>query len=128
MIEHIGAPAARAGTPGLPYTPAVKAGDFVFVSGQLGIDADAKPVSVDVGGQARVCIQKLRQLLQAAGGDLNRIVKINVWLTDLADFPAFNAVYRELMPAAPPARSTVISGLVIPGTLIEIDCIAYLGK
>ena len=127
MIQHLGASAPRPGALQLPYTPAVRAGDFVFVSGQLGLDADGKPVSPDVAGQARECIAKLQRLLQAAGAGLDRIVKVNVWLTDAADFPAFNAAYRECMPATPPARSTVVSALVIPGTRVEIDAIAYLG-
>lgn len=128
MIQYIGASASRAGGLNLPYTPAVRAGDFLFISGQLGIGPDAKPVSADVAGQTRECVRKLQALLEAAGGKLNNIVKVSVWLTDAADFAAFNAAYKELMPDSPPARSTVISGLVIPGTRIEIDAIAYLGK
>jgi 2-iminobutanoate/2-iminopropanoate deaminase len=128
MIKHLGISPARPGATALPYTPAVRAGDFVFVSGQLGLDAEGKLVGADVGSQARKCIERIRALLQEAGSDLSRVIKVTVWLTDGADFAAYNEVYRELMPTPPPARSTVVSALVIPGAKIEIEAIAYVGS
>ncbi len=111
----------------VPLTPAIRAGDFVFVSGQLGIDDKGVVVADDVAAQARQAMEHIRAILAQANVDLTRIVKVSVWLTDKADFPAFNAAYREFFPDRPPARSTVVSDLLIPGAKVEIDAVVYVG-
>lgn len=128
MIQAIGKSPVLPNGMQVPLTPALRAGDYLFMSGQLGLDDSGRVVSEDIGAQTRQCVQRLRNVLQMAGGDLDRIVKVNVWLTDAADFPAFNAAYRELFAQRPPARSTVVSALLIPGARIEMDAIAYLGN
>ncbi len=127
MIQSIGQPIVLASGMTVPLTPAIRAGDFVFVSGQLGIDDKGAVVADDVAAQARQAIERIRSILAEAGVDLKSIVKISVWLTDKADFPAFNEAYREFFPDRPPARSTVVSDLLIPGAKVEIDAIAFAG-
>lgn len=127
MIQAIGKPRALASGVTIPLTPAIRAGDFIFVSGQLGIDDQGVVVAEDVGAQARHAMERIRAVLALAGTDLGSVVKVSVWLTDKADFPAFNAAYREFFPERPPARSTVVSDLLIPGARVEIDAIAYVG-
>ncbi|HEY1076141.1 MAG TPA: RidA family protein [Fontimonas sp.] len=127
MIQSIGQPVVLANGATIPLTPAIRAGDFVFVSGQLGLDEQRAVVSEDIGAQARQAIANIRAVLQLAGSDLGAIVKVSVWITDKADFAAFNAAYREFFPDRPPARSTVVSDLLIPGAKVEIDAIAYVG-
>jgi len=111
----------------IPLSPAIRAGDLLFVSGQLGLDAGGKLVAGDIAAQTHQCVARIRALLAEAGAGLDRIVKINVWLTDKADFAGFNDVYRGYFPLRPPARSTVVSDLLIPGAKVEIDAIAWLG-
>ncbi|MDM4768785.1 RidA family protein [Solimonas sp. SE-A11] len=127
MISIIGTRPTLANGAAVPLSPGVRAGDFLFLSGQLGLDEKGKPVADDIASQTRQAIARLEAVLAQAGGRRDQIVKVNVWLTDTADFPAFNQVYAELFPARPPARSTVVSQLLIPGARVEIDAIAYLG-
>jgi 2-iminobutanoate/2-iminopropanoate deaminase len=127
LIQSIGQPMVLANGTTVPLTPAIRAGDFIFVSGQLGIDSKGVVVADDVAGQARQAMERIRSILAEAGVDLAAIVKVSVWLTDKADFPAFNAAYREYFPDRPPARSTVVSDLLIPGANVEIDAIAFAG-
>jgi len=128
MIEAIGQPRALANGLVIPLTPAIRAGDFIFVSGQLGIDDNGNVVGDDIGAQTLQAIARIRAVLQLAGCDLAAVVKVNVWITDQADFAAFNAAYRDCFPNRPPARSTVVSGLLIAGAKVEIDAIAYVGR
>lgn len=127
MISVIGTnPTLPNGTT-IPLSPAVRAGDFLFLSGQLGLDEDCKLVGSDVVSQTRQVITRLEGVLARAGGRRDQIIKVNVWLSDGADFQSFNEVYAELFPSFPPARSTMVSGLLIPGARVEIDAVAYLG-
>ena len=110
---------------GSPYSQAIRAGAFVFVSGQLGV----LPGSGELAGegiteQTEQVFSNLRAILEAAGSGLDRIVKTTVYLMSLADFPAMNDVYRRHVGAVPPARATAqISGLP-SGALIEIEVVA----
>jgi 2-iminobutanoate/2-iminopropanoate deaminase len=127
MISVIGnSPTLPDGTT-IPLSPAVRAGDFLFLSGQLGLDENGRLAGEDIASQTRQTIARLEALLATAGGRRDQIIKVSVWLTDGADFPAFNRVYAKLFPDRPPARSTVVSGLLIPGARVEIDAVAYLG-
>lgn len=125
MIETLGSSPVLANGDKIPLSPAVRAGDFLFISGQLGLDEEGRIAADDVAGQLRHCVRRLRAVLALAGADLGAIVKTNVWLTDKSDFAAFNAAYREFFPDKPPARSTVVSDLLIPGARVEIDAVAY---
>ena len=127
MISVIGKAPVLASGGTLPLSPAVRAGEFLFISGQLGLDDDGKLVGEDIASQTRQAIARIESILAMAGARPDQIVKVSVWLTEKGDFPAFNKVYAEHFPACPPARSTVVSGLLIQGARVELDAIAYLG-
>ncbi len=113
------------GAPKLPFSPAIRAGDYIFVSGQLGsVDAEGNPV-VGIEAQTGICLKNMKRVLAAAGASLDDVVKVTVFLRDEADFATMNEVYERYFVADKPARSTVIAGLALPDMLIEIDCIAY---
>ena len=111
----------------LPLSQAIRAGDFVLLSGQLGLAPGKGLVGEDVGSQTHQCIKNISAVLEQAGCSLDNVVKATVWLTDVSDFPAFNAVYNEYFGARPPVRSTVRSDLVLPGAKVEIEVMAYAG-
>ena len=127
MIQYIGKPMVLAIGSTVPLTPAVRAGDFIFVSGQLGLDDKGALVAEDITAQTLQAVERIRAILKQANVGLDAIVKVSVWITDKADFAAFNNPYRECFPNHPPARSTVVSELLIPGAKVEIDAIAYAG-
>lgn len=108
----------------LPLSRAVRAGNFVFVSGQIGID-ESGSIDPSVETQTRQCLENGRRVLQEAGLDLDDVVKATVWLTNPEDFPAFNRVYATYFENGPPARSTVASALMVPGLLVEIELVAW---
>ena len=108
----------------LPLSPAIKAGDFIFVSGQVGfIDADGKEVN-GIEAQTRQSIENISRILQAAGSSLNAIVKTTVFLGDWSNFSKMNEVYQSYFKKDYPARSTIVTGMYVPNMLIEIECIA----
>lgn len=127
MISVIGTSPTLPSGATIPLSPAVRAGDFLFLSGQLGLTTSGELIGNDIASQTRQTIARLDAVLSQAGGRRDQIIKVSVWLTDASDFPAFNQVYAELFPNRPPARSTVVSGLLIPGARVEIDAVAYLG-
>jgi 2-iminobutanoate/2-iminopropanoate deaminase len=107
------------------FTAAKRAGDYIFVSGQLPFDQDMKIVNGGIEIQTRVVINHIAQALEHIGSDLSHVVKTMVWLTNPDDFPAFNASYAEFFQENPPARATVGSTLMVTGALIEIEAIAF---
>lgn len=107
----------------LPLSGARRAGSLIFVSGQLALK-DGQVVGDDVTAQTGLVIDAIAAQLAPFGLDLGDVVKTGVWLTAAHDFPAFNEVYAERFADPYPARSTVISGLALPGALVEIDAIA----
>ncbi len=111
------------GTP-LPLSKAIRAGDFVFLAGQLGLDEQGR-LADGIEAQTQHCLRHIRALLALAEVGVDAVVKATVWLTDVADFAVFNRVYGAAFPDAPPVRSTVVSGLVLPGAKVEIEVIAY---
>lgn len=106
------------------YSHAVRAGDFVFVSGQTPRNANRVVIGKTIEEQTSVTLENVRLTLEAAGGGLEHIVKVGVFLTDLADAPRFNKIYADHFPAFMPARTTV--GSALNGVLVEIDVIAYI--
>jgi 2-iminobutanoate/2-iminopropanoate deaminase len=110
-----------------PYSPAVRAGEFLFVAGQPGLDPSTG--LVPAGGfeaEARQAFLNLQTVVEAAGASLGRVVKTTVFLASTDDFPAMNRLFAEFFPAAPPVRSTPI--VALPRDLrISIDAIAFLG-
>lgn len=110
-------------TPAL--SPAMSAGDLIFLSGQLAFGADGIIVAPDdVARQTEQVLANLGRVLASLGLDLSDVVKTTVWLTDTADFPAFNAAYAASFGTHRPARSTVRADLMLPGARVEIDAVA----
>jgi 2-iminobutanoate/2-iminopropanoate deaminase len=109
-----------------PYSSAVRAGDYIFVSGHLGsVDSEGKEVR-GIVAQTKQCLNNVKQTLAAAGASLDDVVKVTVFLRSEEDFADMNEAYQSYFPEAKPARSTVVSGLVLPSMLIEIECIAFV--
>lgn len=107
------------------FSAAKRAGDFIFVSGQLPFQAPGEIIDGDIEVQTRQCLEIIRTALASVDADLGDVVKNMVWLTNTEDFPAFNSAYAKHFPTAPPARATVCSALMVPGALIEIESVAY---
>ena len=108
---------------GLPLTPAIATEQFVFVTGQVGSRTDGT-YPPDITEQTRVTLDKMAVLLAAAGSSMADVVKTTVFITDIANFAAMNAVYTTYFPHEPPARSTIGCKLVDAGALVEIEAIA----
>lgn len=106
-------------------SPAVAAGELLFLSGQLAFNAEGQ-IAGDVAQQTYVCLSRLERVLEEHGLDRSAITKASVWLTDRSGFSAFNEAYSDFFGDHRPARSTVISGLAIEGALVEIDAVALL--
>ena len=112
-----------------PYSQAVVGGGLVHCSGQIALDpASGALVGADAAAQAERALTNLGAVLRAAGSGLERVLKCNVYLADMGDFAAVNAVYARFFPAAPaPARATVAVKTLPKNALVEIDCVALLG-
>lgn len=111
------------GTAQVPLSPAVRAGDFVFISGQMPV-VDGKVVEGGITAETRVVMENIRAALELAGSNMSEVVKTTVWLRDRDDFPEFNKVYGEFFPSEPPARTTAESRLMID-IAVEIEAVAY---
>jgi 2-iminobutanoate/2-iminopropanoate deaminase len=110
-----------------PYSQAIVADGFVFVAGQVPVNPSTNELELgDVGSETRRTLQNIRAILEAAGSSLRDVVRVGVFLADLKEFDAMNAVYREFFPEDPPARTTV--GAQLPKIKVEIDCIARVSK
>lgn len=108
-----------------PYSQGIVSGDLVFCSGQLGLDpATGTMVEGGVEAQADRAMRNLAAVLDAAGVSINDVVKTTIFLADIDDFAAVNAVYATFIPDPPPARSTFAVGALPKGGLIEIEAIA----
>jgi 2-iminobutanoate/2-iminopropanoate deaminase len=108
-----------------PYSQAIRANGFVFVSGQVSIDPVTNTlVSGDVGAQTERVLQNLSGILKAAGTSLQKVVRATVFLKNMNDFAAMNEVYGKHFPSQPPARSTVEVARLPKDVLVEIDVIA----
>jgi 2-iminobutanoate/2-iminopropanoate deaminase len=110
---------------GAPYSQAIRANGFVFVSGQLALRPDhAEIVGDDIGAQTEQVFDNLQAILEEAGSGLDRIVKTTVFLTDLGDFGGMNEVYARRVGQPPPARATVEISKLPSGAKVEIEAIA----
>ena len=109
----------------LPFSKVVEANGFVFVSGQIG-DAPGSqgPVPGGIEAETRAMLENVGRLLRAAGLDYRDVVKATVYLTDIAEFAAMNAIYREYSPVEPPTRATVAVTALAVGARIEIEVLA----
>jgi 2-iminobutanoate/2-iminopropanoate deaminase len=113
-------------SPADPYPQGVVANGFVFVSGQDPTDPETNIVPDAFTDQVRQALRNVRTILEAAGSNIDNVVKVNAYITDLTRFSKFNEVYKEFFLHDPPARTTVATGVL--GSLVEIDCIATLPK
>ena len=112
---------------GLPLSRAVRAGGFLFLSGQLAVDGQGNIVGSDIESQTRAVLEQIALSLQGLGASMAQVVKATVWLADMADFPAFNGEYRRHFPDGFPVRSTVEARL-FKGALVEIEVQAWVGE
>lgn len=106
---------------------AIRVGDILYVSGQLGMRRDAPDSTIE--GQTRVTLENIKRIVEQAGTTMPNVVKCTVFLTNVADFQAMNRVYREFFPSEPPTRSTVVvAALVVSNAKVEIECMAAMPK
>jgi 2-iminobutanoate/2-iminopropanoate deaminase len=123
-IERIFPPSVP--TPRGPYSPAVRAGDFIFVSGQGPIDPATNKLSPgDIQHETRLVLSNISKILEGCGATMAEVVKCSVFLKDGQEFAAMNQVYAEFFGDNKPARTTVVCEFVSP-MRVEIDCVAYL--
>jgi 2-iminobutanoate/2-iminopropanoate deaminase len=108
-----------------PYSQGVESASQLFTSGQVGVDpATGKLVDGGVEAQTRRTLENIKAIIEAAGGHLEDVVKVTIYLVDMQDFKAFNAVYAEYFPSQPPARSTVAVAALPAGARVEIEAVA----
>lgn len=108
-----------------PYSQAIRTENLVFTAGQVGLDpATMNIVEGGVEAQTRQVLTNLKHVLEAADSGLNFVIKTTVFLQDMNDFAAMNAVYTGFFPENPPARSTVAVAALPKGALVEIECVA----
>jgi 2-iminobutanoate/2-iminopropanoate deaminase len=127
MIERLtpaGVPVPRG-----PYSPAVRAGDFIFVSGQGPVDTTTDKMSYgDIQHETRLVLGNIKRILEGCGATMKDVVKCSVFISDGKDFGAMNQVYAEFFGNDKPARTTVETRFADPKMKVEIDCIAYKPK
>ena len=111
---------------GAPYSQAIRIGDLVFVSGQLGLEPGGSTIEGDITAQTEQVLRNLTAVLEEAGSSLANLVKTSVFLQDLGDFAAMNEVYAGWVGDRPPARSTFEVAGLPSGALVEIEAIAHL--
>ncbi len=113
-------------TPRGHYTPGIRAGDFIYVSGQGPIDPVTDVLVVtDVETQTRITLENIGRILKAAGADVTDIVKVSMFLRDIGDFQAMNRAYAAFFGDHKPARTTIESKFHKSEMLVEVDCVAY---
>lgn len=109
-----------------PYSQGIKAGNFLFVSGQGPIDPKTgKLTGTDIEGQAMQTLTNVRGIVEASGLSMTDVVKVSIFLRNMNDFKRMNETYKTFFPENPPARTTIEAKLPLPDMLIEIDVIAY---
>ena len=118
-IQTSGAPAAIG-----PYSQGIEAGGWVFTAGQIGLDPATGELAVGLEAQARRALANVAAILEAAGAAWTDVARTTVYLADLGDFAAFNAIYAEVVGQPYPARSTIQAARLPKDALIEIDAIA----
>ena len=108
----------------IPLSKAIRAGDYVYLSGQVPLKGDGSVETGSIEDQTRVVMENIKEILGEAGCELSDVIKATAWLADRADFAGFNQVYAEYFADAPPARSTVESRLMID-IRVEVEVTAY---
>jgi 2-iminobutanoate/2-iminopropanoate deaminase len=114
---------------GLPFSPVVRVGNMLYLSGQIGNRIGTRElVPGGVGAQTKQALENIKTVLEAAGSSLYRVVKCTVFLRDILDYDAMNAVYAAYFPEDPPARSAVAGSGLALGAAVEIECLAVTGS
>lgn len=126
-LEYLGLPPVASDRQARPLSPAVRAGDFVYVSGQVPVNAEGELVGGGIEVQTRQVMENVRAALALAGADFDDVCKCTIWLDDARDFGAFNRIYMGFFPNGKPARSTTEARLMVDAK-VEIDVIAYKPK
>jgi 2-iminobutanoate/2-iminopropanoate deaminase len=121
--EIIGGP-LEIGERVLSLSRAIRAGDFVFLTGQIPMQDGIPMITGNVEDQTRAMLEDIKATLALAGCEMDDVVKSMVWLRDRADFPGFNAIYGEYFPVEPPTRSAVVSDLLVD-VRVEVEVVAY---
>ena len=127
MAEQLGRTITLGPPPLGPYSTAVRAGGFIYVSGTLGTGDDGRPAGPTVGEQTTAALRRIGAALEAAGSSLANAASVMVYLRRAGDFAAMNEVYRTFWPSDPPTRTTVIAALPLAGALVEISVVAVAG-
>lgn len=110
-----------------PYSQAISTGSLIYTAGQVGLDpATGDLITVTVEEQTRQALGNLQNVIQAAGANMEDVIKTTVFLKDMNDFPKMNAVYAEFFPENPPARSTVAVAGLPKGALVEIEAVVLI--
>lgn len=109
-----------------PYSQAIKSGNFVFTSGQIGINPLTGQLRLGIEEQTRQVLSNLQAVLTVAGSGMDRILKTTIFLTDITEFSTVNAIYAQSFSNEPPARSTVQVAALPLGALVEIEAVALL--
>ncbi len=126
-LEYLGAPPVASDRQARPFSPAVRAGDFIYVSGQVPANAEGEIVVGGIEAQTRQVMENLKKVLALAGATLDDVCKSTVWLQDARDFGAFNRIYMSYFGENKPARSTTEARLMVDAK-VEIDVVAYKSK
>ena len=113
--------------PAGPYSPIVRAGDWLVTAGQIGVDGDGD-LAEGIEAQTAQCMANVRTLLEAEGASMDKIVKTTVFLADIADWPKMNGPYEEALGGHRPARSAFAVGALPRGALVEIEAWAFVGE
>lgn len=112
------------GPPAYPFSPAVRVGDLLFLSGQIGTDSTNRLVSGGIEAETRQTMNNIRDVLVRTGSSLDRVVKCTVMMADMGEWPAMNAIYTTYFPRHKPARSALGANGLALGARVEIECIA----
>ncbi|MDH3292320.1 MAG: Rid family detoxifying hydrolase [Gemmatimonadota bacterium] len=112
---------------GLPFSSAVRVGDMLYLSGQIGVLPGTRDLAPGgTAAETRQTMENIRAVLDHAGSSMDRVVKCTVFLLDMADYQAMNEVYREFFPRDPPARSALAASALALGARVEIECMALI--
>lgn len=126
-LEYLGAPPLASDRQVRPFSPAVRAGDFIYVSGQVPVDKNGELVVGGIEAQTRQVMENIKTVLALAGATFDDVCKSTCWLQDARDFGAFNRIYMSYFGENKPARSTTEARLMIDAR-VEIDVVAYKPK
>lgn len=111
-----------------PYSPAILVNDFLFISGQIGLQEGGELIDGGVAEETRQIMQNIKRIITFAKCSMDNVVKTTIFLKEISDFSIVNAIYAEFFPSEPPARSTVQVAALPKGASVEIEAMAFLAK